>query len=158
MYNHVHSEDPNLDGDPSSPTSSINKVKWGADAVVDILPWFGAAFRFDRVQPNSKIPEQSFSTIYPRLLFRTNFVTRELISLGYTRYFYNSRSCADNPGDPNSSLRCVQPPSAPTSSESFGATAANQPANTRGAPGFNMGGAPQLPDKGVITLEASMWW
>jgi hypothetical protein len=160
MYNHVFSQDPNLDGDPKSPTSSINKVKWGVDGVVDILPWFGAAFRFDRVQPNSKIPEQSFSTIYPRLLFRTNFVTRELISLGYTRYFYNARSCAANMGDPNATQRCVQPPSAPTSSESFGAigtgSASNQPMNTRGAPGIN--GLPQLPDKGVVTLEASMWW
>lgn len=161
MYNHVFSQDPNLDADPKSATSSINKVKWGMDGVVDILPWFGAAFRFDRVQPNSKIPEQSFSTIYPRLLFRTNFVTRELISLGYTRYFYNARSCpAATAGDENAIYRCVQPPSAPTSSESFGAvgtgSASNQPMNTRGAPGFN--GTPQLPDKGVITLEASMWW
>src|ERR1051325_10929206 len=70
MLNHVSSEDPSLaNADPNSTarSSSINKVKYGADVVVDILPWRGAGFRFDRVQPNSKTPEQSFSTIYPRV-------------------------------------------------------------------------------------------
>jgi len=38
----------------------------------------------------------------------------------------------------------------------MGATTANQNMNMRGAPGF--GGVPQLADKGVVTLEASMWW
>ncbi len=154
MLNHVKSDDPNLDGDPSTPKSSINKVKYGVDGVADILPWLGAAIRFDRVQPNSAIPERSFSTIYPRVLFRTSFVTHELISFGYTRYFYNSRSC-DTASDPTGG-RCAQAPAAPFLPEGFGATAANQTANTRGAPGF-AGGA-QLPDKGVVTLEASMWW
>jgi hypothetical protein len=55
-------------------------------------------------------------------------------------------------------MRCVQPPAAPFLPEGFGATTANQNANTRGAPSFMGGTVPQLPDKGVITLEASMWW
>jgi hypothetical protein len=156
MLNHVNSDDPYLDGDPNSLKSSINKLKYGIDAVVDILPWLGAGFRVDRVQPNSKIPEQSFSTIYPRILFRSNFVTRELISLGYTRYFYNDRSC-DTATDPNG-WRCVQPPAAPFLPEGFGATTGNQSMNMRGAPAFMGGTVPQLADKGVITLEASMWW
>ena len=69
MLNHVNSEDLNH-GDPTA-KSSINKLKT-ADAVVDILPWLAAGFRFDRVQPNSKIPEQSFTTIYPGSFARTS--------------------------------------------------------------------------------------
>jgi hypothetical protein len=152
MFNNVQSDDPDLDGDDTSSDSSITKVKWGFDLVGDVLPWFGAAFRFDRIQPNSEFPEQSFASIYPRLLFRTNFITHELISLGYTRYFYNARDCADDP----TGLRCVQPPSAPVLPSGFGATTGNQDADTRAAPGFAAG--PQLPDKQVVTLEASMWW
>jgi hypothetical protein len=160
MLNHVNSDDPWLDADPMSLKSSINKVKYGVDAVVDILPWLGAGFRFDRVQPNSKIPEQSFTTIYPRILFRSNFVTHEMISLGYTRYFYNERSCTPNAADPTADMRCVQAPAAPFLPEGMGATKDNQTMGARGAPGFNTdaGFVPQLSDKGVITLEASMWW
>ena len=160
MVHFVDSDDPDLDDDATSTGSSITKVKYGVDLVADLLPWFGAAFRYDRVQPNSEIPEQSFSTIYPRLLFRTDFITHELISLGYTRYFYNQRSCPA--ADP---IRCVQPPSAPVAPEGFGSRSTGatptQDANLRGQPGFSdaAGGfVPQLPDKGVVTLEASMWW
>jgi hypothetical protein len=157
MLNHVKSDDPDLDLDTTSNKSSITKLKYGFDLVADILPWLGAGFRYDRAQPNSEIPEQSFSTIYPRVLFRTAFVTHELISLGYTRYFYRARSCeAASAADPFAPQRCVQPPSAPVLPEGFGATTTNQAADTRGAPGFAAG--PQLPDKGVWTLEASMWW
>ena len=48
-------------------------------------------------------------------------------------------------------LRCVQPPTAPGSAESFGSHYLNQDAANRGAPTTR-------PDVNVIKIEASMWW
>lgn len=153
MLNLVDSDDPDLDANDTTPTSSIYKVKYGVDAIGEIMPWFGMAMRWDRVQPNSEIPEQSFTTIYPRLIFRSDFVSHEMITLGYVRYFYAERTCGTDP------IRCVQPPSAPQLG-GFGATTGNQDPDTRAAPGFINNGVfvPQNPDKSMVILEASMWW
>lgn len=147
----------------------ITKLKYGVDLQYQALPWLTVATRYDRVQPHSDFPEQSFSVLSPRLVFKSNWVTREQISLQYSRYIYNQRECAqgvpafntsdanDDPGPRRGFVyvpgqhRCVQPPSAPTSPESFGAHQENQDPKTRGAPTTR-------PDVNVIKIEASMWW
>ncbi|HKO48177.1 MAG TPA: hypothetical protein VJV79_10665, partial [Polyangiaceae bacterium] len=52
MYNKVHSD--------YAPNDGNTKLKFGADLSTSILPWLSAGLRFDRLQPNSKVPEQSF--------------------------------------------------------------------------------------------------
>jgi len=139
MYNKIESDDPDMDG--------ASKLKYGAELLYDIFPWFGVATRFDRVQPHSRIPQQSFGVISPRLLFRTELASHELFSIGYSRYFYNERSCVAPDID-----RCVQSPASPGGPASFGSTADQQSLQQgRGAPFA-------LPDKHVVTVEASMWW
>jgi hypothetical protein len=139
MINKVDSDDPDADG--------LLKIKYGADLIFSALKWFGLATRYDRVQPNNRIPEQSFSVFSPRLFFRTNWITREEISVQYSRYFYNERTCSAM-GDPE---LCVQPPSASVPPEGFGSTTGNQDAGNRGAP-------TRIPDQDVFMIKATMWW
>jgi len=155
MYNLVHS-----DYKPASnPDGVTTKLKFGADLSASIFPWLSAAVRFDRLQPNNKVPEQSFAILSPRLVFKSNWNTHEAITLQYSRYMYNQRECAGaasgitpadgvvlNPGED----KCVQPPASPVPPDGFGS---GWPAMTaqRGAPTTR-------PDVNVFKIEATMWW
>ncbi|APR77993.1 Hypothetical protein A7982_03340 [Minicystis rosea] len=139
MFNSVSSDDPDMDG--------VKKLKYGADLLGTPLKWLGIGIRYDRVQPNSKIPEQSFGILSPRIVFRTAFVTHEEISFQYSRYMYNQRACPT--GD--TGLHCVQPPPAPTLPSGFGTPTLSLDPDQRGAPNSR-------PDLNVLKLQASMWW
>lgn len=139
MINRVRSDDPDANG--------TLKLKYGVDLIGHLMPWLALAARYDRVQPNSKVPEQSFAILSPRLIFRTAWISREAITVQYSRYFYNQREC-DPIGNP---LLCVQPPSAANIPDGFGATSEDQNDEARGAPI-----AP--PDQQVVTLSATIWW
>ncbi len=86
MFNAVSSDDKDMDG--------VKKIKYGADLLGTAGQVAGhrGALR-SGVQPNSKIPEQSFGILSPRIVFRTAFVTHEEISFQYSRYMYNQRAC-----------------------------------------------------------------
>jgi len=147
MYNKVTSD--------YSQTNGIHKLKYGADLAYSIMPWLTAAVRFDRLQPNSRVPEQSFGILSPRLVFKSKWNTHEAITLQYSRYIYNQRECAA--GTPADGLvytpgeeKCVQPPSAPVPPDGFGASWASQ-TGQRGAPTTR-------PDVNVFKVEATMWW
>jgi hypothetical protein len=146
MYNKVKSDVPTTDG--------THKLKYGADLAYAALPWLTAAVRFDRLQPNNRIPEQSFSILSPRLVFKSKWVTREAITLQYSRYMYNQRTCATgNPADATYELgqdRCVQPPSSPSPPSGFGSNYQSLPIQ-RAAPTTR-------PDESVVKIEATMWW
>jgi len=155
MYNKVKSDVAANDG--------IHKLKFGADLAWSALPWLTAGLRFDRLQPNSRIPEQSFAILSPRLMFKSKFVTREAITLQYSRYMYNQRTCssahtmagvetgspANNTYTPGQEY-CVQPPSSPVPPDGFGATYETL-TNQRAAPTTR-------PDLNVFKIEATMWW
>jgi hypothetical protein len=139
MMNFVTSDDPDANG--------IKKIKYGGDLNWSALSWLGLGARVDRVQPNSTIPEQSFGVISPRIYFRSKFVTHEMITLQYSRYFYNERTCAA--GAPP--IYCVQPPPSPVLPDGFGALTTNQSSGNRAAP-------TNRPDLNVIKLQATVWW
>jgi hypothetical protein len=134
----------------------VTKMKFGADVLVQVLPWLSPAVRFDRIMPNDKIPEQSFAILSPRLEFKSQWITHERITLQYSRYLYDERECLDENGQPASTAsidgyRCVQPPSAPVPYDGWGSTPGDQDAGTRAT------GSPR-PDENVIKIEATMWW
>lgn len=156
MFNNVESDDPIETG--------TNKLKFGADLLLDLFPVLALGFRADHLRPRSYRPEQNFSILSPRLVFRSQMVTHEQISLQYSRYIYAQRTCANaaNP-DANPALvgdvshpfseadtLCVQPPTAPVTG-GFGAHPLNQDGGDRATTTF-------VPDLNVITLEGSMWW
>jgi hypothetical protein len=140
MYNAVSSDDADMDG--------VKKVKYGVDLLGTPLKWLGLGARIDRVQPNSRISEQSFGIISPRIVFRTAFLTHEEVMFQYSRYLYNQRECGEAPAD---QALCVQPPSAPSLPTGFGSGQPANPTDVRGA-------ATTRPDLNVLKLQASIWW
>jgi hypothetical protein len=140
------------------PTDGIFKVKYGADVQYHATPSVTAALRFDRLQPNSEVPEQSFAVFSPRLVFSSSWVTREQLTFQYSRYLYNRREClgAVSPADfsrlrASGSALCVQPPPSATPPDGFGINSEVQDADLRSAPTLR-------PDLNVFKIEATFWW
>lgn len=150
------------------------KMKFGADMEFFPLDFMSAGLRFDRLDPHSKLKNEAFSILSPRVTFRTKMVTHEEITLQYSRYFYDQRMCQDSDGnvaspaddpfrqgsiyagnsvDTGLPLRyeCVQPAPSPPPPNGFGMHSNGQAPGNRGAPTL-------LPDENVVKLEASMWW
>jgi hypothetical protein len=173
MWNRVGSDDPVND--------KLTKWKVGTDVLFDAFPILGLGTRFDYLAPNSRIKNQNFMVLSPRIVFRSQLVTHEQISLQYSRYFYAKRECdlgtpsdiprsdVGNPpvrdvpglttpwpfGTSEAERQCVQPPPSPVTPDGFGATTENQDPRLRAMP---VTGAHLRPDVNVITLEATMWW
>lgn len=68
------------------------RYKFGVESIYSFLPWMSAALRADRVAPNSKDSEETFYVLAPRLMFRTNWVTRETFTITYAKWFYGPHS------------------------------------------------------------------
>jgi len=66
------------------------KLKWGTQWLYSPLPFLSGGLRFDLVQPNLDDRTHSFWVLSPRLVFRTEFVTREQITVQYQYYSYGS--------------------------------------------------------------------
>jgi hypothetical protein len=159
MLNKVKSDYRPVDPTIWGPTDGNLKVKYGADIQYHATPSLTAALRVDRLQPNSEVPEQSFSILSPRLVFTSNWVTREQLTFQYSRYLYNQRECVAPANSPagfarlrnHGSAQCVQPPPAATPPDGFGINSDNQTVTNRGAPS-------QRPDVNVFKIEATFWW
>jgi hypothetical protein len=150
------------------------KMKFGTDLEFFPIDWMSAGVRFDRLDPHSKMENEGFSILSPRVSFRSKMVTHEEIMIQYSRYMYDQRMCEDSAGNVSSPaddpyrqgsifggasvdtgmpLRydCVQPPPAGSGSGGFGQTQNTQAPGRRAAPTL-------IPDENVITLSATMWW
>jgi hypothetical protein len=64
------------------------RYKFALESVYTFRSWVGVALRADCVVPNSKDAGETFYVLAPRLVFRTNWVTRETISIIYGKWFY----------------------------------------------------------------------
>jgi len=148
MFSAVTSEDdPGADG--------VKKLKFGADLEFAPLEWFAIGFRGDRLMPNSRIPQQAFTILSPRLVFRTEYGSHEEISLIYHRYIYAQRECTTS-----QDLYCAQVANGPNFPDGFGAFAGvTQPVNTRGGPlDPEAEGLYMPPQESTLTLQATIWW
>jgi len=87
-FHHVQttSVDPAFDGRARN--------KFATEWTYRVLSWFGVGARFDRVQPNSKDPEETFSVITPKLLFKSGWTSHEQVSVQYAKWFYGSHTAA----------------------------------------------------------------
>lgn len=159
MLNKVRSDYRPTDKTIWGPTDGNLKLKYGADVQWHATPSITAAVRFDRLQPNSEVPEQSFAVLSPRLVFTSNWVSREQLTFQYSRYLYNRRECGSGAVSPadfarvrsTGSALCVQPPAAATPPDGFGINSEVQDADLRSAPTLR-------PDVNVFKIEATFWW
>jgi hypothetical protein len=68
------------------------RYKFAVDGLYTMRPWMAAGLRVDHVIPSSKDGTQTFSVLAPRLVFRTNWMARESITLLYAKWFYGSNT------------------------------------------------------------------
>jgi hypothetical protein len=117
--------------------ANVSKLKGGLDVVYSFMPMMAVGLRGDIVQPNMDNKNQSFYVLSPKAIFRSEFVTHEMIVLQVSKYFYGSEY-----KDPATSPLIM-----PWPYGQFG---------TFNTAHYGENGSP--PDSWVVTLAASMWW
>jgi hypothetical protein len=75
----------------------VKKLKWGGDAVFNLISWMGIGVRGDVVQPSNLDSAQTFGVLSPKLLFRSRFISHEEITVQYSHYFYGSNVAPQPP-------------------------------------------------------------
>ena len=68
------------------------RYKFGADVLYTFLSFLGAGVRFDRVSPNSKDSGETFHVLAARLVWKSNWSSRDTITLLYGKWFYGPRT------------------------------------------------------------------
>lgn len=76
----VQSEDADYDG--------IDKQKVGAEVGYSLLPWLATSMRVDAVAQDLTDVDESHTVLTPRLIFRTNWQSRDQVVLQYQKYLY----------------------------------------------------------------------
>jgi hypothetical protein len=88
-YASVNSLDPDFDG--------RRLYKFGAEATYRFFPWLAVSARADHVVPNSKDSEETFNVISPKVIFKSDWLSHEQVTLAYTRWFYGAHTHAEFP-------------------------------------------------------------
>lgn len=76
----VSSDDPEYDG--------VLKLKGGAEVTYNLLSWFGTSARFDHVRLDNDLNRRSFNVYTARLLFHTDWLSRDEFALQYSHFAY----------------------------------------------------------------------
>jgi hypothetical protein len=79
----VKSDDAQHDG--------INKLKVGLEATYSMASWFAVSTRFDHVSSDSDDSAKAFNIFSPRLLFHTDWLSRDEFALQYSYFQYGSK-------------------------------------------------------------------
>lgn len=75
------------------------RYKFAFDALYTFLRNVGAGARVDRVAPNSFDSEETFYVLAPRVQFKTDWTSRENITLLYAKWFYGERTRNEGTGE-----------------------------------------------------------
>jgi hypothetical protein len=67
-----------------------SKLKGGVEATYDVASWFGVSARFDHVRPDADDTRKAFTIISPRVLFHTDWQSRDELALQYSHFIYGS--------------------------------------------------------------------
>ncbi|HWP07130.1 MAG TPA: hypothetical protein VNN72_15365, partial [Polyangiaceae bacterium] len=68
----------------------VLKVKYGAELTYSAFSWFAFGGRYDRVVANTDDDAQTIAAVTPRLIFRTDYNSRDQVTLAYTHWSYGS--------------------------------------------------------------------
>jgi hypothetical protein len=74
------------------------RSRYGADVLYTFLRHMGAGVRIDRVSPNSYDSGETFHVLASRLVFKTDWVTHEMVQLIYAKWFYGDRTRNEGTG------------------------------------------------------------
>jgi len=79
----VTSDDPANDG--------MLKLKMGAEGTYNLTSWFGTSGRFDHVRLDNDLNASSFNIYTARLLFHTDWLSRDEFALQYSYFAYGDQ-------------------------------------------------------------------
>ncbi len=79
----VTSADPNYD--------NKQMFKFGVEGAYAFSPWMAAGMRFDSVAQDLSDADKSFYVISPRIIFRSDWQSRDQVTLQYSKYLYGSQ-------------------------------------------------------------------
>lgn len=97
----------------SSPVPQYNgvfKLKYGVAGTYTFLPYLGFGARYDLVMADSKNADQHHAILSPRLVFKSDWSSRDQVVLQYSRYLYGDEvAAAPMPGAPPAAEGAVSP-------------------------------------------------
>ncbi len=88
MYSRSQSEDKTRDADGNWYYDGINRMKFGVEGAYTLTSWFAFGGRLDHVKPHSEFAKRDFSIISPRLIFRSDWQSRDQVVLQYSHFLY----------------------------------------------------------------------
>jgi len=74
--------------DEGTDQDGTTKLKLGGQATYNVLSWFGVSGRFDHVRFDASDDTQAYNVISPRLLFHTDWQSRDELCLQYSHFIY----------------------------------------------------------------------
>lgn len=74
------------------------RIKYGLDTLYTFLPWLGVGVRGDMVVPRADDSSETFYVLAPRLQFKTDWTSRENLTLNYVKWFYGERTRNEGTG------------------------------------------------------------
>lgn len=76
------------------------KLKAGVEATYDLTSWFGVSTRVDHVRPNTSDTHDAFTAFSPRLLFHTDWQSRDELALQWSHFIYGSTVVVESGSPP----------------------------------------------------------
>jgi len=77
--------------DKSAGYDGTTKIKAGAQATYNLASWLSVGARFDHVRPNSSDDTTAFNIISPRVMFHTDWQSRDEIALQFSHFMYGNQ-------------------------------------------------------------------
>ncbi len=77
---------------PVEERDGVFKLKYGAATTYSFLPWMGAGVRYDRVLPDTNDNRKTHAIITSRLIFKSDWGSRDQVILQYSGYLNGSRT------------------------------------------------------------------
>ena len=87
----VASVDPAFDGRRMWKAGTEWTYRW--------LAWLTFSGRYDHVTPNSKDLAESFDVVSPKVIFKSDWLSHEQVTLSYTHWWYGAHTHAEFPND-----------------------------------------------------------
>jgi hypothetical protein len=78
----------------------VLKLKAGAELTYSMASWFGVSGRFDHVRQDNDFNRRSFTIYSGRLLFHTNWQSRDEFALQYSHFNYGREVYAEKGSPP----------------------------------------------------------
>jgi len=85
----IDSKDPDFNG--------RKLYKFGTEVTYRFCSWLAVSGRADHVAPNSKDLQESFYVLSPKLIFKTDWLSHEQVTLSYTRWLYGAHTHGEFP-------------------------------------------------------------